>query len=287
MVATKIRNKQVHKVFLPAYVTIVAMVILAACHCKAASLIDRISIQPNKRGGVHPCDNVKNNTVVHTLSGDVVCRLPSKEKLKQKLDIIGGYNRHYVSSTLDEARVHFKNLFEGYGEKFTNTSNWRAWHIDSDASLNYEKEMEGMDAMNAMDDSETIEVQKRESSNSSNIQCLAGGRETAEGIHFCPACQRYTELPANIYPRYINELTCDDSQSGSSSIPGCFLGQSFQIGTCRQINMTIDLLSHQNGQFTLTFENATVKMYEAVYDAFTRELRISCECLGFPELVQP
>lgn len=153
------------------------MAIMTEFFCKGANLKDRIGIQPNKRGEVHPCDNVENNTVVHTPTGDVVCRLPSNEKLKQKLDIVGGYNRHYVSSSVDEAKVNFKNLFEGYGQRYTNTSDWQTWHT-KDVSLVNEKESGNMEAVA---DSGSPDIQKREAGNSSVIQCLAGGRETNGG----------------------------------------------------------------------------------------------------------
>jgi hypothetical protein len=149
------------------------MVILAAHQNRSASVNDR-----SKRIEKHPCDGVVNDTVIHTLNGDIVCLLPTEEKLKQELDTVGGYNRHYVSNTLEEAKVNFKNLFETYGENYTNTTAWQSWHL-KDASLKDASLSEPISLRSLADDG-SIEIQKREE-NVTAIQCLSGGRETVEG----------------------------------------------------------------------------------------------------------
>ena len=101
------------------------------------------------------------------------------------------------------------------------------------------------------------------------------------GIHLCPACQRCTELPQYFFPRYVNELTCDNSFSGNTNQAGCFLTSSFQIGTCQQITMTTDILVHKNGKFAITFQNATMTKYKEVYETETYSLRTCCECMVF------
>jgi len=107
------------------------------------------------------------------------------------------------------------------------------------------------------------------------------------GIHLCPACQRCTELPANYYPQYVNELTCDSSQSGNANQTSCYLTQYLPIGNCEQITMVFDVLVHQPGNYEITFQNATHTVYTAVYDVTPYEVRTCCECMVYSKLKKP
>lgn len=104
------------------------------------------------------------------------------------------------------------------------------------------------------------------------------------GIHLCPACQRCTELPANYYPRYINELTCDNSQSGSANQTSCYLTSFLPIGNCEQVTMVFDVLVHQPGNYEITFQNSTHTVYTAVYVETPYEVRTCCECMVYSKL---
>ena len=84
----------------------------------------------------HPCDTAQNNTVIHTADYDIVCTLPTGRALKHQLESnAGGYNRHYIASSLFKAKKHFTNMFTRYGMEYKNTTQWKDWSAVDSSSV--------------------------------------------------------------------------------------------------------------------------------------------------------
>ncbi|XP_020913919.1 uncharacterized protein LOC110251536 [Exaiptasia diaphana] len=254
--------------------------------------------QPGKRASVkHVCDSAPRDQVIQKDNRYVKCLKPSNQELKKEINAIGGLNRHYFANSLDEARKDFSNMFKVYGDLLNNTEQWRSWVNNKFISSPYvstpttttTKTTTSTNTLSVKRDemenaNKEVKVDKRDSGNIA-IQCLPGGRDTENGVHLCPACQRCTELPANYYPRFVNELTCDDSFSGNQNETRCALGTGpvgipIPIGTCHQVSMSFDVLVHQPGQYNITFQNETYIEYKEIFTEAPWEVRTFCECMA-------
>ena len=73
-----------------------------------------------KCGTGNPCHGVYENTTVVTTQGNIFCIVPSEEELMEQLKSVGGYNKHYVAVTEEEAK-NFENILPWDGAATTQT----------------------------------------------------------------------------------------------------------------------------------------------------------------------
>lgn len=221
-------------------------------------------LSPNDGPYVHPCANTKVNQTVITPQGDkVLCLVPSEDELKEELQAIGGFNRHYVAVSLEQAALDFENPLDpiaSSGKPFvwsSNVSGKRRRSID-----------EGQDKSG--DEDENHNREKR---------AVREGLQTCEekGFLLCQECWWITKLPENKFPRLINEKICENN-GGTISVVDGVCGQRAG-GLCIQRSFTQDLLIQTNDYEQIPSPDPQYSVvYKQVWKTFSQEIRSCCQC---------
>ncbi|XP_032237638.1 uncharacterized protein LOC5512281 isoform X2 [Nematostella vectensis] len=211
------------------------------------------------KGGVrepaHPCaSTVKNHTVTTKDGKKIQCVVPDEKTLLNKLERIGGYNRHYVAVTLEEAEKYFDDLVNGGAitdqTLEENRISSREWDVIKQ-TVNFSG-------------GTTSSRRKRQ------VAVACRSMTTVRGTHLCPACQHVTKLDDNMFPRYINELSCDGSPAFYANTIQC-LGN---MGKCYQNSMNVDLLTR-----TDNYISQGGNMYLQEWLPKVQRINTCCECV--------
>ncbi|KAK3750971.1 hypothetical protein QZH41_000727 [Actinostola sp. cb2023] len=217
----------------------------------------------NEKCGSQVCNGTVHNKTVDIGCGkQIVCLVPTEKDLINQLNSIGGYNHHYVALSEEEAEENFDNFlklrpFPGKGKKIGHHRkghpHYKPYHNDR----RYHKRTE-------------------------TPQCVKAGTKVGKDGRklMCPICQRSTKLSDDVFPRYINEITCDTSSIGNpldGSALRC-LYKTYPIGRCHQKNMTIDVLTKTAEDYELVTSDGTTMIYKQVWSSKTQVIRICCEC---------
>lgn len=260
-----------------------------------------------------PCKEVWENTTVSTPEGLVLCIVPSDEELTQQLKSIGGYNKHYVAVTPEEA-VNFEPILPGWDGAATTrptqpSSNrrcrrYRRGHPSFRKRRRHWKRSSGLEKLGWEDDNDEMEkTQSERSDRSSNkrmalrendlkrtkrsspdgvrestkVGCVKKGDPINNLKQMCDRCQRRTTLTADRFPRYINEVTCE-STTGTPSDGTAFCKPSF-IGKCAQGYLLIDLLKRTD-KYTEASPPSGIyfKAFKQIWVPYTHKIRSCCEC---------
>ena len=221
---------------------------------------------------VHPCANTTVNQTVITPQGDkVLCLVPTESELKETLQAVGGFNRHYVAVSLEQAALDFENPLEPIASNpkpivwSSNVSGKRRRSI-------HEKEDDNHDLAKRR-----VKV---------GLQtCEDKGSTTSVGfLQLCQECWWITKLPENKFPPFINEKICGQDGS-SSSIFGAtvqFCGQRTD-GMCLQRSFTQDLLVQTDDYKQIPSPDPQYSVvYKQVWKKFAQEIRSCCQCQNIP-----
>lgn len=147
----------------------------------------------------HVCDNAVRDQIIHTDNGDIKCHRPSNQELHNKINTVGGLNRHYFANSLKEARKDFRNMFKVYGKLLDNTTQWQNWVHNKPISSPYVDILKTSTSTSTSTNTQSLQpvvkrevestvndelkVEKRQNPGNISIQCLPGGRDTAKGKH--------------------------------------------------------------------------------------------------------
>lgn len=224
---------------------------------------------------VHPCANTKVNQTVITPQGDkVLCLVPSEGELKEELQAIGGFNRHYVAVSLEQAALDFENPLEPIASSVkpfiwsSNVSGKRRRSIDE------EQDKSG-------DEDENHNREKRAVKEGLQT-CEDKGSKTSVGfLQLCQECWWITKLPENKFPRLINEKICGKN-GGTISVVSGFCGQRTD-GLCIQRSFTQDLLIQTDDYEQIPSPDPQYSVvYKQVWKKFAQEIRSCCQCQNMP-----
>lgn len=296
---------------------LVAMTMMS--HAYSTDSEDRSNRNEDQGTSKNPCKEVWENMTVSTPEGLVFCMVPSDEELTVQLKNVGGYNKHYVAVTPEEA-VNFEPILPGWDGAATTKptkpsstrrcrryrkrhpsfrkrrGNWKrsagleklGWEDEKDdpeieniQTKRNDKSAYRRMALREQDDNDlqrskrSLEEGVRESI---KVGCVSKGDEI-RGSRFkqmCDRCQRRTELTADRFPRYINEVTCE-SASGSPSDKTSQCKPSF--GVCAQGYLLIDLLMRTD-QYTDVSPPSGMyfKALKQIWVPYTHKIRSCCEC---------
>ena len=215
----------------------------------------------------HPCDGSVNNGTIPTGKYLILCIVPTEEELREQLKDIGGLNRHYAAVTKKEAD-NFTNLLPGPqppipdGEEKPFLIIWS--HLTSALSRNRKAVSRDADLENNI-------------VNSKKVGCVYRGGRTEFGmIRLCTECQRVSKLSPDRFPRYINEVACDEE------IPSRHKGKlccKKNQGRCIQRFILSDFLVSTENYVEVPSPNPEKfsKAFKQVWEPYTQKIRSCCE----------
>ena len=219
----------------------------------------------------HPCANTTvNQTVITPQGGKVLCLVPSENELKEELQALGGFNRHYVAVSLEQAALDFENPLDPIASNpkpivwSSNVSGKRRRSID-------EKD----DNHNRAKRSMKVGLQT----------CEDKGSMSSVGFRqLCQECWWITELPENKFPRLINEKICGKDGSSTSISAGtdrfCW---NRNDGMCLQRSFTQDLLIQTDDYEQIPSPDSQYSVvYKQVWKKFAQEIKSCCQCQNIP-----
>lgn len=226
----------------------------------------------------HPCAKTKVNQTVITSQGDkVLCLVPSENELKEELQAVGGFNRHYVAVSLEQAALDFENPLAPIASNpkpivwSSNVSGKRRRSIDQKEDYFRDEEDNHGRTKRAL--KEGIQ------------QCDDKGKISSVGFrHLCQECWWITKLPENKFPRLINEKICGTDGASTSIFGGThqFCGQRTD-GMCLQQSFTQDLLVQTDDYEQIPSPDPQYSVvYRQVWKPFAQEIRSCCQCQGQP-----
>ena len=106
-------------------------------------------------------------------------------------------------------------------------------------------------------------------------QCRVAGVDPEIGLlRLCTECSAFTELPANVFPRFINEVVCNFGLPPAVNGPDCFN----RIGFCQQGVIRLNFL-RSTGEFEEDDDDDDVFIEEL--ETFERDIRTCCQCRAF------
>lgn len=219
----------------------------------------------------HPCFNTTVNHTVTTPEGkEVLCLVPTEKELMKDLEAIGGFNRHYVAVTMEQAWKDFENPFDPIAnmpEPITWESKFTGRRRRSIDEKGYDTAIE--EGHGRVKRAVKVGLQS----------CERKGTKTSLGFfQLCDECWWIRKLSADKFPRYINEKICGDDGSSSSS-------SSFQLcdgrsdGLCLQRSFSQDLLVRTNRYVEIPSPDPQYNVvYKQVWESYSQEIRSCCQC---------
>ena len=106
-------------------------------------------------------------------------------------------------------------------------------------------------------------------------QCRVAGVDPEIGLlRLCTECSAFTELPANVFPRFINEVVCNFGLPPAVNGPDCFN----RIGFCQQGVIRLNFL-RSTGEFEEDDDDDDVFIEEL--EIFEQDIRTCCQCRAF------
>lgn len=214
---------------------------------------------------VHPCFNTTVNKTVTTPQGQkILCLVPTEDDLIKIIKESGGFNKHYVAVTAEEAEEDFENPFAKPQSlpRWMNVTGRRRRSID-------DNEYKG-------------DGQAKRGVSTGLRSCISSGqRSPSTGlVKLCEECWWVTLLPDDKFPRYLNERIC--GRDGTSSSPPTGYCPSYTGGQCIQRSLTQDLLVRTNRyERILSPDPQYSTAFKQVWEPYGQAIRSCCECQNF------
>lgn len=224
------------------------------------------------------CIGTESNKTIMTQNGKAVCLVPTTERLIKQLKKDGGYNRHYVAVTMEDAEADFVNLLPEI-EPTTSTSSTYPGRGRGHAWGRKHRRPRTSDGSNA-GDHDVNANQEGKTLSCLEPRCVYPENKTDDGYRTCPACQRCRKLSTTLFPTFVNEVSCDKSASGLSETIRCSPSQPYF--QCRKKTMMIDVLSKEKEHYTLTKKDGLDEYYLQVWETVNIEINSCCECYFNP-----
>lgn len=219
---------------------------------------------------VHPCFNTTVNHTVTTPEGEkVLCLVPSEKELMKDLEAFGGFNRHYVAVTMEQAGKDFENPLEPIASK-PKPIIWSSQVTGRRRRSIHEKEYNSA--------SEEGHGRVKRAASVGLQSCERKGTITSLGFYqLCDECWWIRKLPDGRFPRYINEKICGEDGNSRSTIGGFCNGRS--DGFCLQRSFTQDLLVRTNQYERISSPDPQYSVvYKQVWKQYSQEIRSCCQC---------
>lgn len=230
--------------------------------------------KPSKEFGpkVHPCFNTRVNKTVITSNGEkVLCLVPSEAELVKYLKESGGFNKHYVAVTEEEAEENFEDPLNPI------VSSKPVWLTVTGRRRRFSDE----DDYYRMGNTKGALDNKHPKRSVSGLKsCVEQGKRNSIGmIQLCGECGWVTKLPEDKFPRYINELICGkDGNTFSHSPEICNMFQ----GECIQGSLTQDLLERTDRYEKINSPDPQYHaVYKQVWQPYSQAIRSCCQCQNF------
>ncbi|KAK3589872.1 hypothetical protein CHS0354_015898 [Potamilus streckersoni] len=103
--------------------------------------------------------------------------------------------------------------------------------------------------------------------------CRLRGAQTSDGyMHLCSSCAVTTTLPEDRFPRYINELSCDNNDRS------CMTTGTVSHGQCRQSVFHLKMLRKKTGGCRLYVHNGQETIIDD-WELYSQEIKNGCECV--------
>lgn len=191
-----------------------------------------------------------------------ICVRPSETDLLEKLKDIGGFNPRYVATNWRQAN-RFPNLLR---DKDTVPPKRPPYKQTKNATTTIS--LVGKKLRNTL---------PKVAGTTVNQECFAAGSIVSGSVlqRLCSECSAITQLPADVFPRFINEIICQET--------GIQFCGSPPIGQCQQRNLQFRFL-----RFTGNFiqdDDLSAILGIAVFveetEEFDQDIRGCCECRTF------
>lgn len=210
----------------------------------------------------------RNHTTVSRIQdepGPVVCLRRTSEELLKQLESAGGFLKRYVAvNKSDAAKFEDLTTFQNEG---TNTPK-------KSRNLRLSRKPQA-----AKFESDLVHQKDAPTSSPTDTklrQCENRGTKVYDSnLHrLCTECSATTNLGKDKFPKYINEVICDDVDHQCAA----------NMGLCFQRTLHLSFLRFE-GEFVedkllSAIEGRTV--YKEVWESYTQELRSCCECEMYP-----
>ncbi|XP_022797019.1 uncharacterized protein LOC111335392 [Stylophora pistillata] len=243
--------------------------------------LTRVVLYHGKQEIRHPCNGPISNNSNSGGKKIILCMVPTEEELREQLKSTGGLNKHYAAVTEREAE-NFTNLLPGPQPPVTNGEEkpfliiWS--HFMSSPSRN-RKEFLGIKKLlsrnrKAVSRSEVFE---NNIVGSKKVRCdYRGGRTETGMIRLCTECQRVSKLSSDRFPRYINEVACDEEIASRKKDNLCC---NMHQGMCIQRYILIDFLVRTEKYVEVESPNPQLyfRAFKQVWEPYTQKIRSCCE----------
>ena len=191
-----------------------------------------------------------------------ICVRPSETDLLEKLKDIGGFNPRYVATNWRQAKK-FPNLLRDKDPVHAKRPPYRQTKNASTTITLVGKKLGN--------------VLPGVAGTTVNQECFAAGSIVSGSVlrRLCSECSAITQLPVDVFPRFINEIICKATDTQSCGSP--------PIGRCQQRNLEFKFL-----RFTGNFkrhdrlsELLGKNVFVEETDDFDQNIRGCCECRTF------
>ena len=239
-------------------------------HASSTQQITRVVLSHSDHGKRHhPCKASITNRTVPSGNSLTLCMVPTEEELREKLKKIGGLNRYYAAVTKEEAEK-FVTLLPS-----TRPTSPRQkampfpiiWsHLSSAVSRNRRA------ALLRTDQENNIVSSKK-------TRCIHRGDRTELGmVRLCSECQRISRLSSDRFPRYINEVACEDEIPTVLEEDDSCCNKS--KGMCIQRFLLLDFLVRTENYVEVPSPDPEKfpKAFKQVWERYTQNIRSCCEC---------
>ncbi|XP_013383170.1 uncharacterized skeletal organic matrix protein 8-like [Lingula anatina] len=131
---------------------------------------------------------------------------------------------------------------------------------------------------------ETYGRKKRQSNSGSvttNGSCVYRGTSDDGYLQMCTTCSTTTTLSDSYFPRVLNEVSCGDSLSSTSSSAndnGCLFVSGTANGQCRQQYIYVNML-RKTGKCSLVTNSDGNAVAVDEWELYTQPIHVSCECM--------
>lgn len=231
----------------------------------------------------HPCQNTTVNKTVITPGGEkVLCLVPSEDDLLETLKASGGFNKHYVAISAEEAEANFEDPFHPIALSQNHPKPDWIWSSRINETGRRRRSAEDrkykLGITTAVSDEDRADYKRTEAGLRS---CVRQGARSPQGlVQLCEECWWVKELPDDKFPRFINERICGKDGTSSSPPTGfCNSGN----GQCIQRSITQDLLVRTNRYVQLDpSPNPKYSVvYKQIWEPYGQAIRSCCQCQNY------
>lgn len=211
------------------------------------------------------CRNHTRVSRIQDEPGSVVCLRRTSEELLKQLESAGGFLKRYVAVNKSDA-AKFEDLTTFQNEE-TNTPK-------KTKKLRFSRKSQATKFK-----SDLLHLRDGPTSSPTGTkirQCEDRGTKVYDtNLHrLCTECSATTNLGKDKFPRYINEVICDDADHQCAA----------NMGLCFQRTLHLSFLKFE-GEFVEDKQLSIVAgktVYKEVWESYAQELRSCCECEMYP-----